>query len=111
MSVCLLKLYIAGNTARARQAIRNLENICRQDLAGQYRLEVVDVTQQPELAESEKIIATPTVIKELPPPVRRVIGDLSDADKVLVGLEIQPMNGDRSDRLVPGEKARDSFHE
>jgi circadian clock protein KaiB len=72
-------------------AVNNLRRICEQELRGQYELQVIDVLEQPELAEEEKILATPTLIKQLPPPLRRVIGDLSDKDKVLFGLEVRPI--------------------
>jgi circadian clock protein KaiB len=70
-------------------AITNLERICQQELAGQYELEIIDVLEHPQRAEDEKILATPTLIKQLPPPLRRVIGDLSDKSKVLLGLEVR----------------------
>jgi circadian clock protein KaiB len=70
--------------------VANLRRICEQELAGQYALEIIDVLENPQLAEDEKILATPTLIKQLPPPLRRVIGDLSDTDKVLLGLEVRP---------------------
>jgi circadian clock protein KaiB len=87
----LLKLYVAGPSARTNAAITNLKRICEQDLAGQYDMEVIDVLEFPQVAEDERILATPTLIKTLPPPLRRVIGDLSDKDKVLFGLEVQPV--------------------
>ena len=71
-------------------AISNLKRICEEELRGEYELQVIDVLEQPQLAEDERILATPTLIKQLPPPLRRVIGDLSDKDKVLLGLEVQP---------------------
>jgi circadian clock protein KaiB len=86
----ILKLYVTGSSSRAGVAIANLQRICEEELAGQYQLEIIDVLQNPQLAEDEKILATPTLIKQLPPPLRRVIGDLSDKDKVLLGLEVQP---------------------
>lgn len=85
-----LKLYITGETPRARGAIRNLERLCKEGLSGQYEIVVIDVLKHPQLAENERILATPTVIKELPPPVRRVIGDLSDSGNVLLGLDLHP---------------------
>lgn len=91
MESYVLKLYIAGRTQRANLAIENLQRICKEDLANQYTLELIDVTEHPELAETEKILATPTVVKTLPMPIRRVIGDLSDASKVLLGLDIVPV--------------------
>lgn len=90
----LLKLYITGRTIRSEQAIANLERICEAELAGRYRIEIIDVLEHPELAEQHKILATPTVIKVLPPPVRRVIGDLSHAEKVLTGLNLYPQRKD-----------------
>ena len=86
----VLRLYVTGTSPRAQVAIANLRRICEQDLRGQYELEIVDVLEHPEIAESEKILATPTLIKQLPPPLRRVIGDLSDKEKVLLGLEVRP---------------------
>lgn len=85
-----LKLYITGETPRTRAAIRNLERLCEDELSGQYEIVVIDVLKHPQLAENERILATPTVIKELPLPVRRVIGDLSDSESVLLGLDINP---------------------
>ncbi|MDB4916963.1 MAG: kaiB [Gemmatimonadetes bacterium] len=83
-------------SARTATAIANLKRICEQELEGRYDLEIIDVLEYPELAESEKILATPTLIKSLPLPLRRVIGDLSNTEKVLMGLEVQPVrdNGD-----------------
>jgi circadian clock protein KaiB len=72
-------------------AVANLRRICEQELQGRYELQVIDVLEQPQLAEDEKILATPTLIKQLPPPLRRVIGDLSDKEKVLLGLEVRPI--------------------
>lgn len=91
MSKYLLKLYVTGSSARTHVAIANLRRICEQDLAGQYETEIIDVLEFPQRAEDERILATPTLIKMLPPPLRRVIGDLSDKEKVLLGLEVQPM--------------------
>ena len=79
---------MTGKTPRAEHAITNLRRICDEQLPGVYELEIIDVLEHPELAESDKILATPTLIKQLPPPLRRVIGDLSDKDKVLLGLEV-----------------------
>lgn len=90
MSTYLLKLYVSGNTPRAENAIANLRRICEEDLHGRYELEIIDVLENPQLAEDEKILATPTLIKRLPPPLRRVIGDLRDKEKVLLGLDVWP---------------------
>lgn len=96
MSKYLLKLYVTGETPRAAVAIANLRRICDEELEGEYELEIIDVLVDPQLAEDEKILATPTLIKNLPPPLRRVIGDLSDTDKVLLGLDLQPQTRNRS---------------
>ncbi len=85
----LIKLYVTGETPRALAAIRNLRRICEQELDGRYELEVIDVLERPQLAEDEKILATPTVVKELPVPIRRIIGDLSDTERVLLGLDLR----------------------
>lgn len=89
MNRFLLKLYVTGQTSRTRQAIANLERICENELGGKYQVEIVDVLDNPQLAEDDKILATPTLIKTLPPPLRRIVGDLSDAEKVLLGLDLQ----------------------
>ena len=81
---------MTGQTPRAERAIANLRRICEEDLGGQYELQIIDVLEHPQLADDEKILATPTLIKRLPPPLRRVIGDLSDKDKVLLGLNVEP---------------------
>jgi len=86
----LLRLYVAGQTPKSERAIANLRRVCEQELQGQYRMEEIDVLEQPQMAEDAKILATPTLTKELPPPISRVIGDLSDIDKILVGLDLQP---------------------
>ena len=85
---------MTGASSRTGTAIANLQRICEQELGGQYDLEIIDVLEFPDLAEEAKILATPTLIKSLPPPLRRVIGDLSDTEKVLLGLEVHPLRGD-----------------
>ena len=90
MAKYLLKLYVTGHTPRAEVAIDNLRRICEDDLGGRYDVEIIDVLAHPQLAEDEKVLATPTLIKSLPPPLRRVIGDLSDKEKVLLGLDVRP---------------------
>ena len=84
----MLKLFVTGQTPRSELAIENLRRICEEGFSNEYTLIVVDILKQPQLAEDEKILATPTVIKELPPPIRRIIGDLSDKEKVLLGLDL-----------------------
>lgn len=90
--VYLLRLYVAGQTARSNQALANLQRICAEELGGRYRIELIDVLAHPEIGERDRIIATPTLIKELPPPLRRIIGDLSDREEVLHGLELLPVS-------------------
>lgn len=85
----VLKLYITGQTSRSQRAIANLRQICEEELGGRYEMSVIDVLERPQLAEDEKILATPTVVKELPTPMRRIIGDLSDVESVLVGLDLR----------------------
>ena len=89
-----MRLFVTGASSRTGTAIANLRRICEQELAGQYELEIIDVLEHPELAEDEKILATPTLIKSLPLPLRRVIGDLSNTEKVLLGLEVHLQPGD-----------------
>jgi len=86
----VLRLYVAGVTPRSSAAVRSVTALCEEQLKGRYELEVVDLYQQPELARSEQIIAAPTLVKKLPLPLRRLIGDMADREKVLVGLELRP---------------------
>ena len=86
----LLKLFVTGQTPRSEMVIENLHRICEEEFSKDYELIVIDVLKRPQLAEDEKILATPTVIKELPLPIRRIIGDLSEKEKVLIGLDIMP---------------------
>lgn len=90
MNKYLLKLYITGHTARSRQAISTLRQICETVLANQYELIIIDVLERPQQAEEDKILATPTLIKEAPAPSRRVIGDLSDEKRLLLALDLNP---------------------
>ena len=84
----VLKLYISGNTPHSVRALNSLKDILEQDFQGVYALKIIDVLKNPQLAEEDKIIATPTLSKVLPPPVRKIIGDLSDRQKVLVSLDL-----------------------
>ena len=84
----LLRLYITGTTPRSVQAIANIKQICEKHLRGRFDLEVIDIYQKPQMAKRDQIIAMPTLVKELPAPLRRIIGDLSDTEKVLVGLDL-----------------------
>ena len=92
MKRVLLRLYITGRTSKSGRAIENLHRIGAEEFDGQYELTIVDLLEDPQLGEDEKILATPTLIKKLPVPVRRIIGDLSDREKVLVGLDLQHYN-------------------
>lgn len=85
-----LRLYVAGQTPRAIAALENLKRICEEHLAGQYRIEVVDLLQNPKLARGDQILAVPTLVRKLPEPVRKIIGDLSNTERVLVGLDLRP---------------------
>jgi circadian clock protein KaiB len=86
----VLRLYISGLTPRSQMAIKNIKKICEEHLNGRYDLEVIDVYQKPVLAKGEQIIAAPTLIKKLPLPLRRFIGDLSDSERILLGLDLRP---------------------
>jgi len=85
-----LKLYVAGKTPRCLAAFANLKKICDEHLAGKYTIEVVDLREDPQLAKGDQIIAIPTLVRRLPPPIRKIIGDLSDSERVLVGLDLRP---------------------
>ena len=85
----VLKLYITGSTPRSTKAIMNIRRICEEHLKGRYELNIIDIFQQPVLAKGEQIIAAPTLIKKLPLPLRRFIGDMSDTDKILIGLDLR----------------------
>jgi circadian clock protein KaiB len=86
-----LRLYVAGKTTRAITAFENLEKICEEHLTGKYTIEVIDLLKNPQLARGDQIIAVPTLVRKLPEPVRKIIGDLSDKEKVLVGLDLRPV--------------------
>jgi circadian clock protein KaiB len=90
MNEYVLRLYVTGQTSRAARAIANLRQLCEIELQDRFRIDVIDVLEHPELAEAERILATPTLVRQLPPPLRRVIGDLSETSKVLLGLDIWP---------------------
>jgi circadian clock protein KaiB len=86
----LLRLFITGLTPKSTKAIANVKSICEEHLRGRYELEVVDIYQQPALAKSDQIVAVPTLIKKLPLPLRKLIGDMSDKKKVLTGIDLLP---------------------
>jgi circadian clock protein KaiB len=85
-----LRLYVTGMTPRSARAIANVKEICEEHLKGRYDLRVIDLYQQPVLADGERIIAVPLLIKKLPPPLRRITGDLSDREQILIGLDLKP---------------------
>jgi circadian clock protein KaiB len=85
-----LRLYVAGQTPRCLAAFGNLRDLCEHHLAGKYRIEVIDLLEHPQLSRGDQILAIPTLVRRLPQPVRRIIGDLSNTDRVLVGLDLRP---------------------
>jgi len=87
-----LRLYVAGQTPKSRTAFANLKKICEQHLAGQYTIEVIDLMENPKLAKGDQIFAVPTLVRSLPEPIKKMIGDLSNTERVLVGLDIQPVS-------------------
>lgn len=86
-----LRLYVAGQTAKSQAALANLRRICETHLAGQYRIEVIDLAKSPQLAAGDQILAIPTLVRRLPEPIKKIIGDLSNEDRVLVGLDIHAL--------------------
>jgi circadian clock protein KaiB len=84
-----LRLYVAGQTARSLQAFSNLKRICEEHMRGQYQIEVIDLMENPQLAKGDQILALPTLVRRLPEPIRMIIGDLSNTERVLVGLDLQ----------------------
>ena len=89
-NVWILKLYIAGQTAKSIEAFANLKKICDEHLKGKYSLKIVDLLKNPKLAKGDQILAIPTLVRQLPPPLKKIIGDLSNTQKVLIGLDIVP---------------------
>jgi circadian clock protein KaiB len=85
-----LRLYVAGQTPKCLRAFVNLKKICEEHLAGQYDIEIVDLLERPQLAEGDQILAIPTLVRKLPEPMRKIIGDLSNTERVLVGLDLRP---------------------
>jgi circadian clock protein KaiB len=88
VTVYNLRLYIAGRTARSVAALANLQALCEQHLPGRHRIEVIDLLEQPQLAVGDQILAIPTLVRRLPPPIKRLIGNLADTERVLMGLDI-----------------------
>jgi len=94
-----LRLYITPQTTNSQRAVANLDALCQEDLPVRLDVEIIDVTAQPALAERDKILATPTLVRQVPPPVRKIIGDLSDRERVLSSLDLQPVMIGRSRRV------------
>lgn len=88
--VWLLRLYVAGQSPKSLRAFDNLKQLCEDHLAGRYQIEVVDLLEQPQLAQGDEIVAIPTLVRQLPAPISKIIGDMSNTDKVLVGLQLRP---------------------
>jgi len=86
-----LRLYVAGQTARSLAALANLKRICEEHLQGRYRIEVIDLLEHPQLARGDQILALPTLVRKLPEPIRKLVGDLSDTERALVGLDLRPI--------------------
>jgi circadian clock protein KaiB len=86
----LLRLYIAGQTPKSIAAMANLKNLCQSHLEGRYEIEVIDLLKSPKLAAGDQIVAIPTLVRKLPPPIKKIIGDLSNETRVLVGLDVRP---------------------
>ena len=85
-----LRLYVTGQSPKCLRAIENLQRACEEHLAGRYQIEVVDLLENPRLAADDQILAVPTVVRRLPPPIRKIVGDLSDTERLLVGLQLRP---------------------
>jgi circadian clock protein KaiB len=90
-----LRLYVAGQTSRSLAALANLNKICKEHLEGKYKLHVIDLVKKPQLAQGDQILAIPTLVRKLPRPMRKIIGDLSDIDRVLVGLNLRETGSER----------------
>ena len=91
-----LRLYVAGQTSRSLAALANLKRICEEHLKGRYHIEVIDLVERPQLAKGDQILALPTVVRKLPEPIRKLVGDLSDTDSALVGLDLRAQRRNRS---------------
>lgn len=89
-----LRLYVAGQTPRSLTAFANLKRLCDEHLAGRYHIEVIDLLKAPQLAQGDQIVALPTLVRKLPEPIKRVIGDLSNLERVMVGMDLRPIEGD-----------------
>jgi len=102
-----LRLYVAGQTPNSLKAFANLKKICEEHLAGKYQIEVVDLLKNPTLARGDQILAIPTLVRKLPEPVKKIIGDLSNTERVLVGLDLRARSAGRSRSGAPGKELDD----
>ena len=93
-----LRLYVAGQTPKSMRALANLKVLCEEHLKGRYRIEVIDLLENPQMARGNQIVAVPTLERDLPLPIRKIIGDLSNTERVLIGLALQPVDWPRSER-------------
>lgn len=96
--VWILKLYVAGQTQRSIEAFANLKRICEEHLKGSYKIVIIDLLKNPQLAKGDQIVAVPTLVRQLPPPMKRLIGDLANTERVLIGLDIKPASKKRSEQ-------------
>jgi circadian clock protein KaiB len=101
-----LRLYVAGKTTKSVAAFENLNRLCEEHLAGKYRIEVVDLLRHPQLAKGDQIVAIPTLVRKLPPPIRKVIGDLSNVERTLVGLQLRPAKPNGASAEPPTRQAQ-----
>lgn len=92
----LLRLYVAGQSPKCLTAFANLKRICEENLKGQYKIEIIDLLENPQLAAGDQILAIPTLVRKLPVPMRKIIGDLSNTERVLIGLDLRPVAGESS---------------
>src|SRR5213078_4920360 len=95
------RLYVAGRTPKSVTAFDNLKRLCEEYLAGEFEIEVIDLIENPRLAKDDQIVAIPTLVRKLPEPIRKIIGDLSDTERVLVGLDLRPAEGETSRAAAP----------
>lgn len=104
----VLRLYITGATSRSAKAVENIKHLCEKYLQGRYELEVIDIYQHPELTENEQIIAAPTLIKQLPPPLRKLIGDMSDEERILIALGLKEKERAQDEGVKRRPRAREA---
>jgi circadian clock protein KaiB len=108
--VVKLRLYVAGQTPKSMAALSNLKKICAKHLDGKYDLEVIDLIKNPQLAQGDQILAIPTLVRNLPVPIRKIIGDLSNVDRVLVGLDLRGAEGEPRKNYAPSTKSMGAGH-